>query len=58
MRHEWFIVRCLRCGHQWDEEDPDSEVCACILKYGSRKVRIVSAGASNQWIHEIPIGPA
>ena len=44
---EWFIVRCTRCGHTWDEEDPEAEVCACIDTYGSREVIVVSAGASN-----------
>jgi hypothetical protein len=23
--HTWFVVRCLRCGHSWDEDDPESE---------------------------------
>lgn len=44
---KWFVVRCLRCGHQWDENDPESEVCGCLDKYGERKVEVVSAGASN-----------
>jgi hypothetical protein len=44
---KWFVVRCLRCGHEWDEENPDAEVCACFDTYGERKVEIVSAGATN-----------
>ncbi len=44
----WHVVRCLDCGHQWDDDNPDDEVCACLDKTGSRRVEVVSVGASNQ----------
>jgi hypothetical protein len=43
----WLVVRCLDCGHQWDDDNPDDEVCACLDKHGGRRVVVVSAGASN-----------
>lgn len=43
----WMVVKCLNCGHEWDEEDPESEVCACLDKTGKREVVIVAQGASN-----------
>jgi hypothetical protein len=47
MIRSWFVVRCVRCGHTWDEDDPEAEVCACIDTYGSRQVVLVSNGATN-----------
>lgn len=49
---KWFVVRCERCGHQWDEEDPKAEVCACLDKYGHRTVKLISAsaGTPGDWI--------
>lgn len=28
------VVRCERCGHVWDDDDPNDEVCDCIDKRG------------------------
>lgn len=41
------VVRCLRCGHTWDDEDPEAEVCSCINDYGNRTVEVISEGATN-----------
>jgi hypothetical protein len=41
------VVRCQRCGHVWDDDDPEDEVCACILNYGHRTVEVLSMGATN-----------
>lgn len=42
----WQIVQCARCGHTWDDDNPDDEVCACIDQYGSRQVVVLLEGAA------------
>jgi hypothetical protein len=42
------VVRCTRCGHQWDDYDPAGVVCACIDTYGSRTVEVLFEGVTNQ----------
>lgn len=38
------IVRCLKCDHEWDDHDPDAEVCACLDIFGYREVIQVREG--------------
>jgi hypothetical protein len=41
------IVMCKRCGHVWDDENPDAEACTCIDTHGQRTVVVLSEGATN-----------
>ena len=45
--YEYEYVRCIGCGHTWDDLNPDDYACACILEHGKRTVEIISAGVSN-----------
>lgn len=39
----WHILRCLDCGHVWDDLDPNHEICACFDKTGSRRSELLTA---------------
>lgn len=41
---EW--VRCTRCGHEWNDLDPFSEVCSCLDTYGERLVVVLEKNAA------------
>lgn len=41
------VVRCVRCGHVWDDEDMDDFVCPCLNDYGYRQVVVLSEGTTN-----------
>jgi hypothetical protein len=51
MIREFEVVQCLRCGHIWDDENMDDEVCSCINDYGGRTVQILSQGVTNTPIY-------